>query len=314
MLKQYLPKSQAGSSSEFWEDNWKSYDRSSLASLERWDPLVPHYLRGTAPNERVLEGGCGLGQYVVLLREHQRAAIGLDFALSTLGRIRAAFGDARLAGGNVAALPFRDASFATYISQGVVEHFESGPEAGLAEAYRVLQPGGLLLISVPDLSPLRRTLMLGRGRLRRGDGSEWVRVDRHSIDEPARGLMFFQYVYTPGEFRRLLEAHGFSVEWHRGYSVIWGLQDLAWFRVAAERLLRRRRVVGTGPSADTLPAGTATGHDAPSDSVTRSGVRALVLREEGWNPLTRALVRMFTASCANMRLYGARKPVAARHS
>jgi len=46
-------------------------------------------------------------------------------------------------------LGFRPGVFAAYISLGVVEHDPAGPDAILREAWRLLEPGGVLLLSVP---------------------------------------------------------------------------------------------------------------------------------------------------------------------
>src|SRR5256886_15045183 len=54
------------------------------------------------------------------------------------------------------ALAVRDGALAGYISLGVVEHDAGGPDAILAEACRVLAPGGVLLVSVPYVNGVRR--------------------------------------------------------------------------------------------------------------------------------------------------------------
>lgn len=51
--------------------------------------------------------------------------------------------------GNVLDLYYESGSISAYISMGVVEHFEEEPEESLAEAFRVLEPVGVEIISVP---------------------------------------------------------------------------------------------------------------------------------------------------------------------
>ncbi len=306
MLKQYLPRAASGATAAFWEENWHSQPAASLEALRSWDPLVPHFLENSAAGARVLEGGCGLGHYVQVLREGGRRAVGLDFALETLARIRRGDREVPLVGGDVAALPFRDTCCDVYVSQGVVEHFEGGPDAALAEAYRTLAPGGLLLISVPDFNLLRRILLFGRTRRRGGDpsGGHWVRVRRHDVTLEPPGMVFFQYLYRSGEFRALLAVHGFRVEWDRGYSVLWGLQDLGPFRVVFSRLAKRSRrsPAATNPNPAAAPR-------AVSRMSLKDRARRVLAREEGTGAVSAAVLGVLRATCANMRLYAARKPV-----
>ena len=55
--------------------------------------------------------------------------------------------------GDVEALPFADGSFGTVLCTEVIEHIPD-PSAALAEYRRVLQPGGLLIGSVPARSAI----------------------------------------------------------------------------------------------------------------------------------------------------------------
>ena len=54
--------------------------------------------------------------------------------------------------GDILDLKYPDAHFDAYISQGVIEHFEEGPQQALNEAWRVLKPDGLAFITVPYLN------------------------------------------------------------------------------------------------------------------------------------------------------------------
>ena len=157
----------------------------------------------------MLEGGCGQGHYVAYYGSRGVQTLGLDFAQPTLQRLHAY--DPRLisCAGDVAALPFPDGSFDVYYSGGVVEHFENGAEPALNEAFRVLRPGGVLLISVPYNSPLRKTLLL----LKSG---QWKRVRKAQVD--AKGdedhRQFFQYAYSQSEFKGEAARHRHARLWN----------------------------------------------------------------------------------------------------
>jgi 2-polyprenyl-6-hydroxyphenyl methylase/3-demethylubiquinone-9 3-methyltransferase len=111
-----------------------------LAELERALP------RGGA----VLDAGCGQGFYFPLYAELGLRATGIETdpiplaaARATAARTGAALVEARLQ-----ALPFAEGSFDAVVLSEVLEHL---PDAmpGLAEAARVLRPGGLVLVTVP---------------------------------------------------------------------------------------------------------------------------------------------------------------------
>jgi SAM-dependent methyltransferase len=111
------------------------------------------------PGARVLEVGSGPGHLsIYLARDHGVNVTGLDLDPAMIERARSnAEADAStnepgpaFVLGDVAALPFDDASFDLVVSTLSMHHW-SRPAAGLAEIARVLRPGGRALIW--DLRP-----------------------------------------------------------------------------------------------------------------------------------------------------------------
>jgi SAM-dependent methyltransferase len=187
----------AGADREFWTEHWGPHSTEALLGIAERSPLTRLLLDALPPRGRILEAGCGPGQYVVLLRHAGRAALGVDFAAEPLVRCRKSFPDTPLAVMDLSALGLRDASMGCYVSLGVVEHSPDGPDAILREARRVLEPQGVLLLSVPYVNGLRRL------------ASPWIRRRQRRIREA--GGAFYQFAFTRGEARRFLERHGFSV-------------------------------------------------------------------------------------------------------
>jgi SAM-dependent methyltransferase len=101
-----------------------------------------------------LDLGCGTGwNYEVLrMKGHRRRLVGIDisdrmlrFALDK--QLPVVMGDAEK-------LPFRDQSFDGILAKGVLHHLPN-MESAVVEIERVLKPGGIVVLSDPNLSPLR---------------------------------------------------------------------------------------------------------------------------------------------------------------
>jgi SAM-dependent methyltransferase len=239
-----------------------------LLRVARESPLTRLIERHLPARGRVLEAGCGLGQYVLLLRERGLGAVGADWSEEAL---RAA---AR-AGAAVSVMDLRALAVATgavvvYLSLGVVEHDPDGPDAILAEAARVLPPGGLLLLSVPYWNGVRRL------------AAPYLRRQAHQTRE--RGGQFYQYAFTRRELGDRLAAHGFSVRGFHPYD--------------PARLLRRAARRLRGPAPARPPARPAVNGSTPARprpararSAVRRAARALLYSE----PALRLLGHMLLA-------------------
>ncbi len=184
-------------SQEFWSEHWAGEDVRALVEIARASPLTDIIEAALPLRGRVLEAGCGLGPYVLLLRERGRAVAGVDWSLDALRRCRGAAPGTPVAVMDLHALAIGSGALDAYVSLGVVEHDAGGPGAIVAEAARVLSPGGRLLLSVPYWNGVRR---LCAPQLRR----EARRVS-------AAGGEFYQFAFSRREVRGFLEAHGFRV-------------------------------------------------------------------------------------------------------
>jgi len=145
--------------------DWEFYP-TYLAKLER----VRAYLTSLAPGTHVLDAGCGEG---VLVDEfHSRLAIeGLDPNYSS----------AHVTRGSLTQLPYGPATFDRALCLDVLEHlsFDDQPRA-LAELFRVVKPGGELLVTVPNLAHLQsRVHFMLRGELIRT-----ANIAKHPGDRP----------------------------------------------------------------------------------------------------------------------------------
>ncbi|OGK99179.1 MAG: hypothetical protein A3E31_06195 [Candidatus Rokubacteria bacterium RIFCSPHIGHO2_12_FULL_73_22] len=235
---------------EFWTEHWGRHSPAELLRIAEASPLTDLVLAGLPRAGRVLEAGCGLGQYVVLLRARGHRALGADWSLEALAACRRAYPGTPLAVGDLARLPLAPGSLAGYVSLGVVEHDPAGPGALVAEAARVLAPGGALVLSVPYLNGLRRAAL---------PCLRW-----RSARVRARGGRFYQFAFTAREVRAFLGARGFEVRSLVPYD------PARLLRGGLRRL--RRRGAGTAPDAPAARAADGAGARA----ALRRAVRRLL--------------------------------------
>ncbi|MFQ5649765.1 MAG: class I SAM-dependent methyltransferase [bacterium] len=151
-------------------------------------------------NARILEGGCGFGAWCEWFRKRGHEIVGIEYDKDIVAQARKFKPDVAVELGDITRLDYPDNSFDAYISLGVIEHFEHGPEQALREAHRVLKPGGLVFITTP-----------------------WLTVLRRSIAHPIRNLYFlkrklkrqpnyfWEYRFTKMELRTYLEKAGFEI-------------------------------------------------------------------------------------------------------
>lgn len=98
---------------------------------------------------RVLDCGCGFGAHLALMgRLRGLDLVGVDAARDRLWRARRGRVPGALVGAISERLPFHDECFDRVLMSEVLEHLDDDQRA-LAEAHRVLRPGGILAISVP---------------------------------------------------------------------------------------------------------------------------------------------------------------------
>ena len=146
-------------------------------------PLLQYAAAGR-PAARLLDCGCGTGANVELLDRFGRA-YGFDLTDTGL-RIGRTAGRTRLARATVTAAPFPTASFDVVTSFDVLYALDEPDErSAIAEMYRLLKPGGFVLVNVAAMHVLR------------GDHSVLSREIRR---------------YSRRDLRARLEGAGFQVE------------------------------------------------------------------------------------------------------
>jgi ubiquinone/menaquinone biosynthesis C-methylase UbiE len=121
-------------------------------------PHLAELLSVLPPGSRIVEAGCGLGQYVYMFASLGHCCIGLDYSQELIkqaqqrGSLLTDIADnTEWLHGDILDLPIDSDSLDCYASFGVLEHFSRTQQRQiLAEAHRVLKPGGILYQYVPN--------------------------------------------------------------------------------------------------------------------------------------------------------------------
>lgn len=106
-------------------------------------------------------------------------------------------------------LPFASASADALLFNELLEHLRINPVFALEEAHRVLRPGGLLLLSTPNLRSLNglwNLLVHSRSYALKGD------IYEEYQNLATVGHMGHVREYAPGDVRQLLARIGFAPE------------------------------------------------------------------------------------------------------
>jgi len=200
-------------SADYWDQHWQGSEAELLYKWAEQGIAGPQsvqsvYSKYLPKDEQIIEAGCGIGQVVIALRQQGYNIEGVDFAEQTIAEVSQRFPELPVRTGDVTQLDVPDNHYGAYISIGVIEHRQAGPEPFLKEAYRVLHPGAYALISVPYLNLLRRW----KGKLG---------LYRDDIDN----LAFYQYAYSLAELRNHLMSCGFEWVDFECYDPRKGLKD-----------------------------------------------------------------------------------------
>jgi SAM-dependent methyltransferase len=153
------------------------------------------FLEATGALQRgteILEIGTGTGGLLRTLRDRGHHVRGVEINPALIAESRRWFGDLPVQCVTGVALPFAAESFDVVVSFDVFEHIRDS-DAHLREVRRVLRPGGQYLIQTPNKwsNVVFETV-------------RWKSLTRWRDDHCS--------LHTPGQLRRRLDAHGFSVE------------------------------------------------------------------------------------------------------
>jgi ubiquinone/menaquinone biosynthesis C-methylase UbiE len=120
------------------------------------------------PDQRVLDVGCGTGPMVDFFCSRDLRYYGLDVATGMLDSIteqfrsKPYFSRIELKVGSAEKVPYPDAYFDHYVGMGLLEYLID-MQPTFREIARVVKPGGLAVLTIPNLVSVNRFIMRNTG-------------------------------------------------------------------------------------------------------------------------------------------------------
>ena len=127
MQKEFYYSSDPGG--DIWEQMWTIRNvEQELSACEMESPPRDLFLSYIPGEGRILDAGCGIGKWVIYLHRLGYDILGIDsneLAVTTLKEYDRTL---KIEAGDILDIKYPDCYFDAYISMGVLEHFEDGPQ------------------------------------------------------------------------------------------------------------------------------------------------------------------------------------------
>ena len=169
-------------------------DRSSIQSWERMmEPVfkrAAHLIQQRKGEGRLLDVGAGFGFFLVEMKKRGWEVVGVEISQKAMDYARSVLG-LTVHPGPLDRIGFPEDYFDVVSGFYVIEHLPN-PMAFLKECYRILKPGGFLLLRYPHTTPIKSFLSI-------------FGISNRLYDLPAHLSDF-----SPGIIQRCLESVGFE--------------------------------------------------------------------------------------------------------
>jgi SAM-dependent methyltransferase len=169
--------------------------------------LLALALQGAAAPACILDLGCGDGAAAAVAAQYApgHRMIGLDWSAGALARARRLGLTVIRAGVDPPGLPFAAGSADVVIMSELIEHLVD-TDSALDEVFRVLKPGGSLLLSTPNLAA-----WYNRGLVALGVQPVFSEVSLRGVyGRPGRQVAGHLHLFTRRALVELLAARGFG--------------------------------------------------------------------------------------------------------
>jgi SAM-dependent methyltransferase len=180
--------------------------RSGLDRARRQARMLAGMLRDVTGPAVIVDLGCGDGSALAIAAEHNPAHrfAGIDWSGDALRQAQAAGLTVLRASVSGASLPVADGAADVVIMSELIEHLVD-PDGAVAEARRILRPGGSLMLSTPNLAA-----WYNRGLLAFGIQPIFSEVSLRGVfGRPGRVVAGHLRLFTRRALTEFLTASGF---------------------------------------------------------------------------------------------------------
>ena len=198
-------------------DSGKLYDPTNAVSVDYFLGSIDRFCwmaDELKDCHKILDVGPGAGLFCSLMHElgHECYAVDvIDYSDQYPWVLKDKIKDYKLCNAEIEPLPWEDGFFDAVVCSQALEHFSHSHLFAVREMNRVIRPGGILELDVPNVVCLRN-----RSRLLRGKNITWDYEEFYLRAEPIlqNGMSFFPIrhnrEFTIDELRLLFREGGFS--------------------------------------------------------------------------------------------------------
>lgn len=187
---------------KFWEDRYARKPFAKHSSVEYQEQKFWPLLRRFLTHEgQYLDAGCGIGGWILFLRDEGFKVEGIEIATSAVRALTEYDPDIRVKIASITEIPYADNSFDGVLAIGTLEYVERDLAKALTEVHRVLKKDGIFFIEVPLLNTLRTWVYVPLKRVEFWLKTWW-----------GQKSYFAFHLFTPDKTKKMLEQHGFMVE------------------------------------------------------------------------------------------------------
>lgn len=209
-------------------------DFNRIFHEERIRLLKRIFCRHLNPGDRVLDAGSGRGIFHLLENPTRSTIICLDLSFHDF-QPKQGLHQIHYLQGSLFSMPFPENTFQMVFSGEVIEHIPD-PEAALANFYRILKPGGFLVLTTPNSDRLINRVRGFRAPLSREHVSEYGKRDWEDILYNTG----FRKIHTSGIYIELFLSYWrrhLAADWIRSRKKLRALSPLARVLMRAGNIL-----------------------------------------------------------------------------